>query len=277
MKVSSITTAAGSIPKLGVGTWRLSGEACKDLVAAAIGLGYRHVDTAAMYDNEDEVGAGLRASGVDRSEIFLTTKVWSDNIGDGDLQRSAERSLQRLGVDQVDLLLIHWPNPAIAIEESIRALCEVKERGLTRAIGVSNFPSALLDRATALATEPLMCNQVEYHPYLTQKTVLAACRNHDMAVTAYCPIARGKVNDDPVIKAIADRLGATPVQVTLAWLLGQDKVAAIPKTAKVERLAENLAAVDLDLSDEEMAQISALGSPSGRMVEVGSPPRWDPE
>ena len=275
MKVCN--TKAGPIPKLGLGTWRLAGEECTSVVDTALKLGYRHLDTAAMYQNEAEVGEGLRASGIARSEVFVTTKVWYDRIGDGDLQASAEESLQRLGLDHVDLLLIHWPNPAIPLEDSIGALCDTVRRGYTRAIGVSNFSSAMIETSAALSSEPLMCNQVEYHPYLTQKKVLAACRNHGMAVTAYAPIARGKVLDDPVISGIAERLGVSATQVTLAWLMGQDDVIAVPKSGNAERLADNLAAVDLELDADDRAAIDALGSPQGRMVDLGTVSDWDTE
>ena len=275
MKVCN--TKAGPIPKLGLGTWRLAGEECTSVVDTALKLGYRHLDTAAMYQNEAEVGEGLRASGVARSEVFVTTKVWYDRIGDGDLQASAEESLQRLGLDHVDLLLIHWPNPAIPLEDSIGALCDTVRRGYTRAIGVSNFSSAMIETSAALSSEPLMCNQVEYHPYLTQKKVLAACRDHGMAVTAYAPIARGKVLDDPVISGIAERLGVSATQVTLAWLMGQDDVIAVPKSGNAERLADNLAAVDLELEADDREAINALGSPQGRMVDLGTVSDWDTE
>ena len=272
-----VETQSGNIPRLGLGTWQLSGDACSEIVSHAIDVGYRHIDTAAMYDNEMAVGEGIRAASVDRSELFVTTKVWFDRIDDGDLQRSAEESLARLRLDFVDLLLIHWPNPDIPLENSIRALCDAKSSGLAQAIGVSNFPSLHLRRAVSLATEPIVCDQVEYHPYLTQKSVLAACRAHGMAMTAYAPVAKGKVADDPVIRDIADMRGLTPGQVTIAWLMGQDNVVAIPKTASRSRLVENLAGSKVILTDTEMARISALGSPSGRMVNLNFAPQWDPD
>lgn len=273
--MNAVETRSGAIPKLGLGTWQLAGEACTDMVVQALDAGYRHVDTAAMYGNEVEVGAGLRAAPIDRNEIFVTTKVWHDRIDDGDLQASAAESLDRLGLDHVDLLLIHWPNPDIPLENSIRALCDAKARGLTRAIGVSNFPSQLLRQALALSSEPIVCNQVEYHPYLTQKTLLGVCRENSMALTAYAPIAKGKVVDEPVICEIAAKRDLTPTQVTLAWLTGQDNVVAIPKTATPARLIENLSGASVALDDDEMAAISALGSASGRMVNLDFAPQWD--
>ncbi len=272
-----VKTRSGDIPKLGLGTWQLSGDHCRDTVVRAIDVGYRHIDTAAMYGNEEAVGEGLKAAAADRDEIFVTTKVWHDRIADGDLQRSAEESLDKLGLESVDLLLIHWPNPAIPLEESIAALCDAKARGLARSIGVSNFSSTLIDQAVDLATEPIVCDQVEYHPYLTQRTVLATCRRHSMALTAYCPIAKGRVLDDPVIGRIAARHNVTPTQVTLAWLLAQDSVVAIPKTGSPERLVENHAAQSIFLTSEELVEIAALGSPQGRMVDFDFSPTWDSE
>lgn len=270
-----VETKSCTIPNLGLGTWQLSGETCRHIVARALEAGYRHIDTAAMYGNEVDVGNGLRAASIDRDDVFVTTKVWNDRIDDGDLQASAAESLERLGLDHVDLLLIHWPNSEIPLENSIRALCDAKARGLARSIGVSNFPSVLLREALGLATEPIVCNQVEYHPYLTQNTLLGVCRDHSMALTAYAPIAKGRVVDDPTICDIAAKRGLTPTQVTLAWLTGQDNVVAIPKTANPERLVENLAGASATLDEDEMARISALGSPEGRTVNLAFAPQWD--
>jgi len=271
----TIRAAGVAIPALGLGTWRLAGAECADIVARALGLGYRHVDTAEMYGNEREVGEGLKASGVPRADVFVTTKVWHEHLEPRALWAAAEASLERLGLDFVDLYLIHWPNPAVPLELTMDALCEVRRRGWAKAIGVANFPSALLDRAVALSTEPLAANQVEYHPFLSQAPVLEACREHGMALTAYCPIAKGKVAEAPAIREIAAARGLTPAQVALAWLVGQRNVAAIPKTATPARLAENLAAADVVLGEAEMARIAALGSPAGRLVSPTFAPDWD--
>jgi len=273
--VDDIETSSVRIPKLGLGTWRLTGETCSRIVAQALRLGYRHVDTAAMYDNEAAVGEGIRAASLERADVFVTTKVWQDDIDDGDLQKSAEASLERLGLDHVDLLLVHWPNPRIPLARTVRALCDAKARGLTRAIGVSNFPSALLEEAVALASQPIACNQVEYHPFLTQKSVLTACRKHGMAMSAYVPLARGRVLEDKTLQEIGAARGVSPAQIAIAWAVGQDHVAAIPKTASAARLEENLAGSKIVLSDDEMARISALGSPSGRIVDLDFAPQWD--
>ena len=267
--------AAGDamIPQVGLGTFRLEGEACSELVATALRLGYRHVDTAQGYGNEAAVGEGIATSGVPRDEVFVTTKVQPQLIGDGDLQRSVEESLVRLRSSAIDLLLLHWPNPAIPLAESIRALNEVKRRGLVRHIGLSNFTAARLDEAWRLTKEPLVAEQIEYHPYLEQRTMLRALRAREMAIIAYCPIALGKVIGDPVIEAIAKAHGRSAAQVTLRWIVQQGLV-AIPKTSKVERLSENLAVFDFALSEAEMARMSALTRPGSRLVNE---PQWVPE
>ena len=262
------------IPKLGLGTWQLRGEHCSEIVAKALGAGYRHVDTAQGYANEEFVGAGIAASGVEPASIFVTTKVRPDRLADGDLQRSVDESLRKLGVPAIDLLLIHWPNPAIPLQGTIRALNEVRGDGRARHIGLSNFTSRLLEEAWRLTSEPFAAEQIEYHPYLDQTKMLAALRRHGMAVIAYCPIALGKVAGDPVIEAIAGAHGRTAAQVTLRWLVQQPDVVAIPKTARAERLAENLDVFDFALTEAEMTRMSALTRPGSRNV---SEPQWVPE
>jgi diketogulonate reductase-like aldo/keto reductase len=275
--VPTISAAGVDIPALGLGTWRLARAECVKVVGEAIALGYRHIDTAAMYGNEREVGQAIGASGVARRELFVTTKVWPDNLAPKDLLKSAETSLAKLGLAHVDLFLIHWPSPTIPLAQSIDALCEVKRRGWARAIGVANFTSAMVDEAAARAVEPLACNQVEYHPFLSQRAVLEAGRRHGMALTAYCPLARGRVANDPVLAEIGAAHGRTAGQVALRWLIQQQGVAAIPKTAKRERLIENLGAAAFSLTVEEMARISGLARPNGRLIDdAGLSPAWDP-
>lgn len=272
--MQTIQANGATIPVIGFGTWELKGRSCQHAVECALATGYRHIDTAAMYDNERDVGAGLKNSGVPREEVFVTTKVWSDSIGYGPLQRSAEASLKRLGLDHVDLLLIHWPNAAIPLAESMRALCEVKTRGLARHIGVSNFTVRLIEEAVALSSEPIVTNQIEYHPFLDQAKVLAACRRHGISITAYCPLARGRVFASDVLSDIARRKGRTVSQIALRWLV-QQGVIAIPRSARPERIRENFAVFDFALSEEEMQRIADLGERKERVVNLSWAPNWD--
>jgi 2,5-diketo-D-gluconate reductase B len=262
------------IPAIGLGTWNLRGNLAREMVRIALDAGYRHVDTAHAYENEREVGEALRASGLPREQLFVTTKVWWDRLGAGDLQRSAQQSLDRLQLAQVDLLLIHWPSPEVPLDESLAALAETKRKGWTRAIGVSNFPLAVLEQAVAHAREPLACHQVEYHPYLDQQGLLDACRRNRLVLTAYCPLARGRVAQDPVIQAIAARHARTPAQVALRWLIQQPGVAAIPRSSSAERVRENIGVLDFALDAEEM-RIASRARPDGRIVDPAWAPSWD--
>ena len=258
-----------AIPAIGLGTWPMKGEEAARAVARALEAGYRAVDTAAMYGNEDAVGEGLRAAGVPRADVFVTTKVWYTDIAPGDLERSAEASLRRLGLDQVDLLLIHWPNPDIPLAQSMRALGNAKRRGLARHVGVSNFSAKLLDEAVALSDEPLVANQCEYHPYLNQDRVRAACERHGIAFTSYCPLGKGDLTRDPAIRSIAAAHGKTPSQVVLRWHVQQPLTVAIPKSGDPGRIAENFRVFDFALTEDEMRRISGLARPDGRMVLPG--------
>lgn len=273
-----VSANGASIPAIGLGTWTLKGDECADLVCEALRLGYRHVDTARMYDNEAAVGDGLRASGVPRDDVFVTTKVWWSDLAADDLRRSAEGSLKRLGIEVVDLLLIHWPNPRIPLRETMEALNAVRRRGLARHIGVSNFPTAMLREAVSLSEAPLVCNQVEYHPYLSQKTVHPFCRRNGMAMVSYCPLHRGGgLLSEPAVRAAAAAHRCSPGQVALRWHVQQDGVVAIPRTTRKSRLAENLAVFDFALSGEEMAAISALSSARSRLCDYDFSPSdsWD--
>ena len=266
------------IPAIGLGTYRTKGTDCARAVATALSIGYRHIDTAAMYENEADVGAGIRAAGLPRDEVFLTTKVWAANIGAGDLQQSARDSLTRLGLDHVDLLLIHWPNRDIPLEASIAALCDAKRQGLARHIGVANFPSAMLAQATRIAAghgEKIATNQCEYHPRLDQAKLIAACRAPGVLFVSYCPVGQGNMANDPDIAAIAGRIGKTPAQVVLRWHVQQAGVAAIPKSSRREHMIENLGVFDFTLSDADMRSLFALASPQGRLVRPGFAPAWD--
>ena len=262
------------IPAIGLGTWELRGRSCARLVEQALRLGYRHVDTAQMYDNEREVGEGLRASGVKRDEVFVTTKVWTTHFAPNDLERSTKESLTKLRLTEVDLLLLHWPNPRIPLPETLGALARARQLGLARHIGLSNFTVALIEQAVAACAEPLACDQVEYHPYLDQSKVMRACASHGMALVAYSPIAKGRIRNDKALAGIGEKYRKTAAQVCLRWLV-QQNVAAIPRTSKIERLSENIDVFDFKLSDEEMRQISAMGSAEGRLTDFGFAPKWD--
>jgi len=274
MTTASLVEANGArLPALGLGTWTLREDACSEAVQWALEAGYRHVDTAAMYGNEEAVGAGLKASGLARDEIFVTTKVWHSDLKPSDFMRSAEASLERLRLSQVDLLLIHWPNSDIPLSETIGALNQAKRQGLTRHIGVSNFSARLLEEAVRDSVEPLVVNQCEYHPYLDQTRVRAACRKHGMAFTSYCPLGKGDLTKNPIIRSVASAHGKTPAQVVLRWHVQQPATVAIPKSGNRSRIAENLDIFDFELSDDDMRRISGLARPDGRMVR----PSWDVE
>jgi diketogulonate reductase-like aldo/keto reductase len=262
------------IPAIGLGTWELRGRSCARLVEQAIRCGYRHIDTAQMYENEREVGEGLRASGIDRDSVFVTTKVWTTHFAPHDLERSVKESLKQLRLAQIDLVLLHWPNPRIPLAETLSALANVRRLGMARHIGVSNFTVALIEQAVALCPEPLVCDQVEYHPYLDQAKVLEACRRHDMTLVAYSPVAKGRIKNDEVLTRIGAAHGKTAAQVCLRWLV-QQNVAAIPRTSRIERLSENIEIFDFTLTDDEMARISAMGSAKGRLTDFGFAPTWD--
>ena len=264
------------IPLVGFGTWELRGRACSRLVEQALRLGYRHIDTAELYDNEREVGEGVRAAGIGRDEVFITTKIWPSHFAPRDLERSAQQSLTRLRLTQVDLLLLHWPNPQIPLRDTLGALCKVKRAGLARHIGLSNFTVALTDEAVRFATEPLVCNQIEVHPFIDQSKVIAACRSHGMAVVAYSPVARGGVSAHKVLARIGEAHGKSAVQVSLRFLV-QRGIAVIPRTSRLERLSENLAIFDFNLSEPETAEIARLARRDGRIVDYAysGSPQWD--
>src|SRR5262245_48166103 len=274
---AQIVEAHGApIPLIGLGTWELRGGACARVVEQALRLGYRHIDTAELYDNEREVGEGLRGAGIGRDEVFITTKVWPSHFAPRDLERSAQQSLARLRLSEVDLLLLHWPNPQIPLRDTLGALCKVKRAGLARHIGVSNFTVALIEEAVNLATEPLVCNQIEVHPFIDQSKVIAACRRHHMAIVAYSPVARGSASGHKVLARIGKAHGKSAVQVSLRFL-AQRGIAVIPRTTRLERLSENLAIFDFELARAEMAEIARLAHRDGRIVDYAysGSPQWD--
>jgi 2,5-diketo-D-gluconate reductase B len=262
------------MPKLGLGTWPMVGEDCTRAVVQALELGYRHIDTAAGYQNEDAVGAALAASPVPREQIHVTSKVWWDQLEPQALRVSCERSLRDLRSEYVDLFLIHWPTRDMDLRRSIDALVALKERGLARAIGVANFPLPLLREAVETVGAPLAAIQVEYHVTLGQSKLLDFARQHEMALTAYSPLARNRVSEIPAIVDIARKHGVLPTQIALAWLLGQTNVAAVPKAGGAVNQASNLASLDVRLDDEDRAVIAAL--PKGeRLVSPAFAPQWD--
>jgi 2,5-diketo-D-gluconate reductase B len=273
MAAPILETTRLRIPRIGLGTWQLRGADAQRAVEGAIGLGYRHIDTAAMYGNEEPVGAGIAACGLPREEIFLTTKVWWTELAPDALRASAEASLKRLATPYADLILIHWPAQGMDLAASLTALARLQQDGLARAVGVSNFPPGLLRQALALGIAPIAALQVECHVYLWQEALAALCRQHGLALTAYSPIAKSQVNDDPVMQAIAARHDATPVQVALAWLLAQENVVAIPKSGRAEGQRDNLAAAALRLDAADMAAIAALAK-DRRLVNPDFAPDW---
>lgn len=260
------------VPALGFGTWDLRGQQAVEAVEHALELGYRHLDTAQGYDNEAEVGEALRRADVPRDEVFLVTKLRPDNFTRARALASTRESLEKLGVEYLDLLLLHWPNPKVPLGETLGALNLLVEEGAVRHLGVSNFPTALVREAASHAD--IAANQVEYHPYLAQEALLVQARELGYMLTAYCPIAKGEVMRDPTLREIGEAHGKTPVQVTLRWLLQQPGVAAIPKAAKAEHRASNLDVFDFALDDAEMARIHALAR-GRRLVDSADGPDWD--
>ena len=273
----SVSANGAEIPALGLGTWTLKGPSLPSLIAKAVEAGYRHIDTAAMYGNESEIGDGIRQCGLDRNELFVTTKVWHTDLADGALQKSAASSLSRLGLDVVDLLLIHWPpTDDTSIEEAIGALNDAKAQGMARHIGISNFPVAYIERAVRASEHPLACNQCEYHPMLDQDVVLAACREHGMTFTSYCPLGRGgEIFSSPAVSDAAAAHGRTPAQIVLRWHVQQQSVAAIPRSSNPDHVAANFQIWDFELDDAQMQAISALRSRNHRICDFDFSPDWD--
>ena len=271
----TLAANGANIPAIGYGTSGL-GDVRAEHVAAALKAGYRHIDTARKYGTERVVGEGMRASGVPRQDIFLCTKVSHENLHAADFARSVEQSLTALGVDYVDLLLVHWPEKNTPLAETMGALAKAKRQGLTRHIGVANFNMAMLDEAIRLCPEPLVTLQAECHPYLGQTKVIAACRDRGLVLTAYCPLARGRLQGDPVLAEIARRTGKTFAQVALRWLVQHGMIAAIPRSSNPQRIAQNIDVFDFELSDEDMRRIAALARPDGRIADpAGRAPLWD--
>jgi len=269
--MDTVTMKGAQVPALGFGTWQVEGADCREGVRHALSLGYRHIDTAQIYGNEAEVGQGIADSEVGRDAIWLTTKVWYEKASADAVKRSTDESLRKLGTEYVDLLLFHWPNEGTPMEETLGAMNELKEQGLARHIGVSNFTPTHLKRA--LKAAPIAALQVEYHPFLAQEPLLALCREHGLLFTAYSPLARGRVLKDATLKAIGERHGKSPVQVVLRWLIDQPQVAAVPKAASAPHRESNLA-LDFELSDEDREAIDGLAR-GERVIDPSFGPDWE--
>ena len=276
-KSFSITAHGAQMPAIGFGTTELPHRPA-ELVAAAIASGYRHIDTARKYGTEERVGEGIRASGIARNELFVTTKVTEENAREADFLRSVETSLKALNLDHVDLLLVHWPQPKVPFSETLGALAKAKRNGLTRHIGVSNFTLAMLDEAVNVCPEPLVTNQIEYHAYLPQDRMIAALKRHGMILNAYCPVARGKLLDDRVVGEIAKARGKTHAQICLRWLIQQPMVAAVPRALEEQHIAENLDVFNFSLTNEEMWRLFDLRKRNMRIADPPErAPKWDIE
>ncbi|RVP98055.1 aldo/keto reductase [Sinorhizobium meliloti] len=272
----AVSSNGANIPALGFGTFRMSGAEVLRILPQALKLGFRHVDTAQIYGNEAEVGEAIQKSGIARADIFLTTKVWVDNYRHDAFIASVDESLRKLRTDHVDLLLLHWPGSDVPMAERIGALNEVRNAGKVRHIGISNFNAAQMEEATRLSDAPIATNQVEYHPHLDQTKVLQTARRLGMSLTAYYAMANGKVPADPLLAEIGGRHGKTAAQVALRWLVQQQDVIVLSKTATEARLKENFAIFDFALTREEMAAVRELARPSGRIVNPqGLAPEWD--
>ncbi|MBY6293931.1 aldo/keto reductase [Nanohaloarchaea archaeon H01] len=262
------------IPALGIGTWQLKGRDCVKAVKSALNSGYKHVDTAQAYRNEEKVGKGIEQSEVDREDIWLTTKVWRDSLNKQDLRESVEESLEKLRTEYVDLLLIHWPFQEMNLEAVIEEMDKLVEEVKARKIGISNFNIRQTEKAQKLSEHDLLTNQVEYHPFLNQDAVFEQCRDMDMMLTAYSPLARGDVIGNNTLQKIGEKYRKSEVQVALRWFVQQENVAAIPKATSEEHIKSNLDIFDFELNGEEMKEISKL-SRGDRKVDPGFAPEWD--
>lgn len=262
------------VPVLGLGTWQLTGQDCVESVENALRIGYRHIDTAQAYGNEEEVGKGIENSDVSRGEIWLTTKLWRDNLNQGSLKASVDESLRKLQTEYVDLLLIHWPFREMDLAEVLKEMDELVEEGKVRNIGVSNFTATQLEKAEELSENPILTNQVEYHPFLNQDIVLEKCREMDSMLTAYSPLARGEVVNNKILKEIGSKYGKSAAQIVLRWLIQQENVCAIPKATSKEHQKSNIEIFDFKLSEEDMQKINELKG-SQRKVDPNFAPDWD--
>lgn len=272
--MKNIKIKDATIPALGFGTYELEGNTAHKLVTAALATGYRHIDTAQMYRNEDAVGKAIQDAVVAREDIFLTTKVLPSNLAQKSFLPSVEESLRKLKTAYVDLLLIHWPNAEVPVEEYIGELVKAQEKGYARHIGVSNHTTALLGKVLATGVN-IITNQVEYHPFLNQDKLYNYLRDHDLTLTAYSPIAQGKVMGDSTLKSIGEKYNKNEVQISLRWLLQQDGVLAIPRSSKESHMQSNFDIFDFELTPEEVRQIDKLKQENTRLVNPATAPAWD--
>lgn len=265
-----------TLPEIGMGTFRLKSDVARDSVKSALSLGYRHIDTAQMYENEAEVGDGITSSGIPRRGIFLTTKIWHDRLAGSELINSLHESLDRLKTDHVDLALIHWPSPndQVPMADYLGALKDAQREGLTRHIGVSNFTCAQMDEAKAiLGDTPIFTNQVEVHPFLANRKVVEHARRIGIAITGYMPLAVGKVMEDETLIRIGAAHNASPAQIAIAWLVSRG-VVPIPSSTRSKHQKANLAALKIRLSEEEIADIDKLDR-GERIANPSFAPKWD--
>jgi len=269
-----LQTQGISLPRLGLGTYRMQGDVCRAAVESALALGYRHIDTAEMYANEDAIGAAIAASGVARKELHVTTKVWNENLAPDAMRRAFDTSLRKLRLDQVDLYLVHWPAPNMNLPSIFETLMKLKQEGRTRAIGVANFNIALLKTVVEDIRAPIACNQIEYHVMLDQTKVKKYLDAKSIPLVAYCPLAQGRAASDPTLLAIGKKHGASAAQVALKWLLDQHGVAAIPKASRAESQKANFDALNIGLDDEDIKAIAGLPKDK-RFVNPGFSPAWD--
>ncbi|WP_394779964.1 aldo/keto reductase [Undibacterium sp.] len=272
--MNTIQTQGISFPSLGLGTFRMEGEDCRIAVESALELGYRHIDTAAMYNNEEAVGAAIAASNVARKDLHVTTKVWHTNLAPDAIIRSFDTSLDKLKLEYVDLFMVHWPSKEMDLAAVFETLAKLKEQGRIRAMGVCNFTVELLRTAIEDIGAPIACNQIEYHVLLDQTPVRSYLASKGIPIVAYCPLAQGKLADNEALAAIAARHGATPAQVALKWLLDQEGVAAIPKAQRPQSQQANLDALKLVLDDDDRRAIAQLQKDK-RFVNPPFAPAWD--
>ena len=272
--MENLQTQGISLPRLGLGTFRMQGDACRAAVESALGLGYRHLDTAEMYGNEEAIGAALVASRVARKDLHVTTKVWHENLAPDAIRRAFDASCKKLRLDHVDLYLVHWPSRSMNLPDIFETLMKLKQEGRTRAIGVANFNIALLKTVVEEIKAPVACNQVEYHVMLDQSRLRQYLTAKSIPLVAYCPLAQGRVASDETLAKIGRKHNASAAQVALKWLLDQDGVAAIPKASRSESQQANLDALKVKLDDDDRKAIAALPKDK-RCVNPGFGPAWD--